>query len=259
MPLIGSYIIPNNPLLLPGLSDSVKSKTLKIRLAVKDLVAKITMSAPDVILVVTQSEKPGVEYKLLLADKREYKFNEWGDLSTVGELICAKGETHRLKESLETKFNLPLVNDQHLSYRLTVAHNLLGITLKEVPIIHLTIPIDLDYDDMLKLTSYVLDYVQDSKQRIVVVAAGDLGSYQPGKKRDAQVFDQYFINYLQKNDLTSLYNVQDNLKKYSNQTIWSPSVFLLGMLMPWHFVVRVTSYDHSMNIGWLTAEVELNN
>lgn len=257
MPLTGAYIIPNNPFLLPGLASDVQSKTVKTRQSIKDIYLSVAEAKPDIIFLITQAEK-GDKYQLLLGSKFKYKFTEWGDLSTTGEIKCAVGETYRLKESLETNFNLPLVNELNLSYRVTVPHALMPSSLNELPIIHLSLPPELDYDDLLKLSQSVLDFVQSSSQRIALLIAGEMGSRQPGARHDAQVFDQYIMNYLQKNDLVSMFSVNHSLKKGCRQTIWSPVVFMLSVLAPLKHQLKIISYDTAMNIGWLVAEIHLN-
>ncbi len=259
MPLVGSYIIPNNPFLLPGLAGDVQSKTVKTRQTIKEVYAAAAAAKPDIFFIVTQAEKSHTNYKLLLGNNIKYQFAEWGDLSTIGEVKCAVGETYRLKESLETNFNLPLVSENELSYRVTVPHILMSSDLKEIPIIHLTLPQDLDYDDLLKLSHLVLDFIQSSQSRIILLVAGEMGSRQPGVQQDAQVFDQYLMNYLQKNDLASLFNLNNELRSSCHQTIWGPTVFMLALLQPFPHQTKVISYDTAMNIGWLVAATHLND
>jgi aromatic ring-opening dioxygenase LigB subunit len=261
MPLISATILPHSPLLLPGLTDEARAAVSKTTTAIGSLSEKILSQKPDVIFII--SAHTGLvggsnKYALLQGPKFNYVFNQFGDLVTSGSIKGAIGFTHHLKEKLETKFPLPLVSAELLPYTFAIPLVCLGATINSLPIACLQIPKEISADEIKRLATLLSEEISAMPERVAIIATGNLSHNKETSNTQAKIFDQLFQAACQENSLNKLTNMDVSVRREIEECLWSPTTLLYSLLGEQKVSTQIISYEASVGIGFLVAEINID-
>jgi len=258
MPVCGAVLLPNSPLLLPGLKDQVKQAVAKTRQAITDLAVELLARQPDMLFLISSVTPTTIlsvqQWSLWQAPLSRLDFSAFGDLLTNLTSRGAVGFTHRLKEKLETKFNLPLVTGLSLPYTAGVPLvNLVSLGI-DLPVVYLQVPSNIEVGQFKVLGEELGDFLQTSPERIILVAAGELGLTTGYRAAEGKLFNQQFVGLAQAADWGSLFNLPLSLRQDSGQTVWSPAMLVYSILKNSPLILVGKVYEAPLGVGWLTAE-----
>jgi len=259
MPLIGAGLLPRSPLLLPGLLPEIRLRAAKTSQAINELANEMYALQPDVILLIASESaaSPTASYGLLQAPKFFSSFKAFGDLVTKAEFNGAVGFTYHLKESGETKFPLPLLSPAQLPHIFGLPLIHLGKPLNSLPVACLQVPKQISLDDLDRLTGLLEETLARTSERVVMVAAGDLGHHWGSGLAESSLFDKLFQAAVAQNKLNTLLNIDSQVRERSLECLWSPTVVLYSVLSQRRLATRVLSYESPFDVGFLVAQLEL--
>lgn len=261
MPIVGAALLPHSPLLLPGLTPEARALVAKSASAIAAVATSLQHLEPDVLLVMvchTNQHDSVNRYALLQGSNLPYAFNELGDLSTTGSFKTAVGFTHHLKEQLETSFPVPLVSTTPLPYGLSVPLVALGAPLNTKPIVCLQLPQNIPLDELNSLGELVKESLASTKERVVVIAAGDLAHVNQKTSTEAKIFDQLFQTACQESSLEKLVNLDLGIRQLTHECLQAPATFLYRLLQGHKLGTTLRSYEAPAGVGLLVAEISLD-
>jgi aromatic ring-opening dioxygenase LigB subunit len=228
--------------------------------ALAQVVEALAALNPDVLVVVTahgDAQAPTQDYALLQGATLPYDFSSLGDLVTQGALKGAVGFTHHLKEQLETRFPIPLVSIKALPYSFAIPVIALGQALSSKPVVCLQVPEEIKLDDLNTLGGLLQEAMNSTKQRVVVLAAGDLAHAKPNTTTEAKIFDQLFQVACEESSLEKLMNLDPNLRHTTHECLQAPACFLYRLLEGTQHTTKLISYEAPVGVGLLVAQVSL--
>ncbi len=259
MPIISAILLPNSPLLLPGLKDSIRQSVKKTVTAANNLGLEISQLKPEVIFVIaslnsnTQLNKSG--WAFLQNPTVKLFYPNLGDFISQTEVKVAVGLTHKLKEALEANFPIPLISQADLPYTAGVPLWLIGQNMKELSVVYLQVPEQINLESLSLVSQALHEQLQSSSLRVAVVAAGELGRVETNNQTEAKLFNQQFLNFCQIDDWDSIFNLPAELLSASGQTIWTPAVILKSLLSKKSTLLQSRSFEAPFEAGWLVAEL----
>ena len=261
MPLVGAGLLPHSPLLLPGLLADIRLRAKKTSQAIGQLANELYALQPDVILLIASQSQDtaerGAGYSLLQAPKFYSSFKAFGDLVTTGEFAGAVGFTYRLKERGETKFPLPLLSPVKLPYIFSIPLVYLGKPLNGLPISCLQVPSQISLDDLEHLTRLLEETLATVRERVVMVAVGDLGHHWGNRTAESSLFDKLFQAAVSENKINILLNIDTKVRQRSLECLWGPTVVLYSVLSQRKVTTKVLSYEAPFDVGFLVTQLEL--
>ncbi|MFH1866916.1 MAG: hypothetical protein ABIJ81_02435 [Patescibacteria group bacterium] len=230
MPVVFAGIVPNSPLLLPGLTPEVQNNVGKTNRALARLSSMLKASKAEVLFIAAEHSLVDQEYYWLLqSNKFPTNFKEYGDLITTREFLVATGFIHALKESLETKISLPLRTPKFLPNSIAVPLIYFNETL---PLVPLVLQPGCSPENLRSVAKYISEYFSSSSIKIAVLAAGLMSQGQLGDHAAEQtVFNSAFTNIIKKNDFTDLLNIDSKMRNRTGETLVSP-LYLIARLIP---------------------------
>ncbi len=260
MPIVGGALLPHSPLLLPGLTPEARKLAAKSSEALARLAEFVRGLTPDILLVVAAHADAGAMepgYALLQGATLPYNFSALGDLVTAGSFKGAVGFTHHLKEQIETRFPLPLVSTLALPYSFAIPPLALGQPLSTKPLVCLRLPKELKLDELNTLAGVLQETMATARERVVVLAAGDLAHATPATTTEAKIFDQLFQVACEESSLEKLMNLDVALRRTTRECLQAPACFLYRLFQGTNHATELYSYEAPVGVGLLVAQVSL--
>jgi len=260
MPLVGAAILPHSPLLLPGLRSEIKTQVQKTTVAIHSLADELYAREPEVLLLMaahTATTGLSDRYAFIQAPQLPYSFAEFGDLKTQGEFKGAVGFTHRLKERWETVFPFPLVSVKQLPYTFAVPLVVLGEPLNKLPVVCLQVPKEIPVDEIKRLALLLSEELDIARERVVMLAAGDLAHATTETLTESQIFDKLFCSACDQCSVDKLVNLEADLRARTRECLWAPTTLLCATLGECNTHMDVISYESPVGVGFLVARFDL--
>ncbi|MBU1039271.1 hypothetical protein KKC17_03575 [Patescibacteria group bacterium] len=258
MPIVGAALVPNSPLLLPGLKSQVRKAVVKTTTALNQLGSELSLRSPDIIFVISSvssdTKLTKSDWAFLQNQSVTLDYSFLGDFISQQSIKMAVGFTHRLKETLESLFPIPLVSVSNLPYTAGVPLLIFGQSLVDKPLVYLQVPQKIDLENLNLVSQHLYEQLQSSSERVVILAAGELGRVIGTNQVEAKLFNQQFVNFSRQDDWSSIYNFPTELLELSGQSIWSPAVLLKSFLANKKINLNLISFEAPYEAGWLTAE-----
>ncbi len=245
MPLVGAAIVPNTPWLLPGLHPEVHLGIKKTVNTLKKLSRVIKSSKADVIFIIDESKlvKQPLMYQNIFYTTN---LKQYGDMFTSWQGHGATGFVHSLKESLESKFNLPLVTTPELPLTSSCPIINMGLT---TPLVILTFPPLWSVNDLSKIGQLINEFFSRSKSNVYLLINGTAGS--SPAEGDSKIFTNAIINGLSggKEDLMNL----DDKIISCGQSIVNPAILALELFPSPNAKFHVLALESYNKVVHLTA------
>ncbi len=262
MPITHALLLPNHPLLLPGLTPEVKRVTAKTRAGLNHITSELKTKIPEVIFIIATvgdhlPTKINHNFGYLLQSRTlPYSFTEFGDLATHGELKINTALTHRLKESSETNLRLPQITLNKAPDNLAIPLISLGLPYSELPIVGLLLDNKLNTDDSSKLANWLEDWLMSQSLNILLVATGNI--FQTSKDSPvARLVARQWQKVLADNDESGLMHLQQNKNK-SHDTLALPALLLYQIIKNVNFKNTVISFENAAGAGLLVTDINLS-
>jgi aromatic ring-opening dioxygenase LigB subunit len=260
MSLLGTFIVPHPPLIIPDVGRGEESKIQDTVDAYKKIAKGIAKLKPDTIIVTSPHStnyqdyfhiSPGMNAK---GDFRNFGANVIVEASYDQDLIKdiedlaskenfsagTKGERdNRLDHG--TMIPLYFVNELYKDYQV-VRIGLSGLSLKK----------HLEFGKLIKKA------LNSSDKKYVFVASGDLshklkeeGPY--GFVKEGPAFDESITKAIRDNDLSELLNYKDNFIRKAAECGLRSFVIMAGTIEDEDFNSNLLSYEGPFGVGYAVA------
>ncbi|MFH1412811.1 MAG: AmmeMemoRadiSam system protein B [bacterium] len=257
MSVIFSAIASHSPLLIPEVGKENTNQLKQTLTAYDKLRVALESVKPETIIILSPHGLIQPEaFSLNISSEFEGKFEEFGDLTNKFKLSGDVELAARLKENLESKTQLQIINEPVLDSGSAVPLFLLTKNLPNVKII----PI---YNSQQDLKSHyefgqlLRHELVISQRKIAIIVSADLScclSRQAlaGYSLQAKKFDKKVIKAIENDDINIL-KIDPKLIKDVNETGLRPIMILLGLLSDMKKTAKLLSYEHPFGVGCLVV------
>ncbi|MFA6304707.1 MAG: AmmeMemoRadiSam system protein B [Patescibacteria group bacterium] len=270
MPLVFAAITPHPPVLIPALSKDKLSQNIsgtvkscpKTKKAFLLLEQELYASKPDTLIIISP-HGPMMKDAFVINHSPVLKtdFSEFGDLDTKAEYKNDLALGYQLKESLESSMPLVLNSEEKIDYGSGIPLWYLTSHLKNLLVIPMSFSL-LSRDNHLSLGRAIRKIAETSSKRIAIIASADLShrlkkSSPDGYSPEGKIFDQKVVNCLKEKNIESFKELSSELLESSGQCGYQSILVLLGALEEINFKTNILSYDDSVGVGYLVANLEI--
>ncbi len=248
VPDIGKEHLPK----LRGTMKAFRELSENLYAAKVDTIIAITPHAFRVAHALTINQRP----ELLAA------FTAYGNLSDSLKLYNDVGFGYSIKESVETKIPISLIENQELDYGLTIPlfHVLRGYSADALRIVPIGTSPDLTLSQHYDLGVAINRKINTTTKRIGVIASGDLshgaskhapGGVLPG----ASAFNKAIHDKVFAGDLRSIMTMETDETKRLSECALRSIALLCGIIDERSYSVNVLSFESPLGVGYLTAQL----
>jgi MEMO1 family protein len=262
MPLVFGGIVPHPPIAIPSIGQTNLRYVRKTKKALEKLSAEFYHAQPETVIIISPHAN-------ILADAfiinhspiLKGDFEKFGDLTTKLEFINDIGFAYQIKETLETTLPIVLTTDEKLDYGTTIPLFYLAKNLKQLKVIPMGNSL-LDRKTHFAFGEQLKHIIINSSKRIAVIASADL-SHCLTRKAPAQysplgkVFDQEMNNLLKNKKHQEIMDLDENLIKESSECGYRSILILLGIFNQINYEMDILSYEGSLGVGHLVANLVL--
>lgn len=262
MPLVFGAIVSHPPIAIPTIGQANLRYVRKTKKSLERLAADLYQSQPETIIMISPHGQL-MDDCLIINHHPNPKgdFEKFGDFNTKLDFNNDLGFAYQIKEKLETKLPIILTTDEKLDYGVTVPLFYLAKNLKQVKVI----PIGY-YPNSRKINfefgQELIKIINRSPKRIALIASADL-SHCLSRKAPAKysplgkVFDQQMLELLQQKKHQEILNLDDELIKSASECGYNSIVMLLGAYDRLNYDFELYSYESSLGVGHLVANLIL--
>ncbi len=255
-------ICPHPPLLIPNVGQENLKTVAASKQALEKLEAEFYQLKTDTLLIISpHGELAADAFTINQAAELTVNFTQFGDLSTKLEFKNNLAFGYRLRENLETKMPILLINVPKLDHGAGVPLYYLTQHLKDLKIVPLGYSL-LPLETHFQFGKQVQELVFQSNENIGIIASGDLShcltpeapaGYSPRGKE----FDNLFIKLLKEKSVKGILNLDKDLIEEAGECGLRSFVILLGILDGINYNVEILSYEGPFGVGYLVANFKL--
>lgn len=272
MTLLGAYVFPHPPIIIPEIGRGEEVEAQNTIIGVNKLAEDIAQKEPATIIVITPhgpvfddavcistEEKLYGDFKRFGNSKLNFEFNNNSDLTDkiitsanlegilVGELNKSFARQYNISTDIDHGTLVPLyfVNKRYTNYKL----------------IHISMGL-LPYQDLYKFGMSINNIIKEVEEKVVVIASGDLShrllktapaGYHPRGKE----FDEKLISLIKQNDVESILNLDNELVECAGECGLRPIIILYGILDGYNIKPEVVSYEGPFGVGYATVKYDI--
>ena len=243
--------------------DSISKIRQTVR-SFRQLSYELYAAQPDTLILISPHVTPLID-AFTINQRPEFvvEFSKYGNLS---DRIAFRNDLefgYKIKESLETRIPVSLIDDEILDYGtgVTLFHltrNLKIDKVRVVPIGISTLPLAQQY----AFGTHINRQINLTTKRVAVIASGDLAhgasrTALTGYNPKAYAFNKYLRTALEQQDVQGILTTLTDNTSQIVQCGLKPLAVLLGALDQRRSHTKVLSYEAALGVGYLTAHFEL--
>lgn len=264
MPLVGAYIVPHPPIIIPDIGRGEEQKIIKTINAYQQISRDIAEKKPDTIIISSPHFQGYFDYMKINSDKTiKGNLKNFGcdlsiEIESDVELINSLEKILKMNDfpagtygsrnnTLDHGSFIPLyfINQMYKNYKLILI-SLSGLSLKS------------HYD----FGTLISDAISKSEKKIVYIASGDLshklksdGPY--GYAKEGEDFDKKFINAIVNDRLNDLLKFDEKFLRKAAECGLRSFVILAGLLNKFEYNSNLLSYEGPFGVGYAVVSIEL--
>jgi len=261
MSLVFASICPHPPIIIPTIGKENVTSAKKTIGAMEKMEREFRKSNPETVIVISPhgSLYPDA-FSINFSESYVGHFHQFGDFVTNLKFQPDLEFLYRLKEKLEQKMPVVLVEDENLDHGSLVP--LYYLTKNVVPKI---VPIGyslLDYETHLEFGRLIKEEISASKKRIAVIASGDLShrltpEAPAGYAPRAGIFDKRLVNFLKEKNIKGILEMDKDLIEEAGECGLRSFLILLGILEKINCQPKAYSYEAPFGVGYLVMNFQL--
>ena len=262
MPLVFGAICPHPPILIPNIGQDNFKKLKKTKVALEELEGILYAKKPDTILVISpHGELMDQAFTINHSPVLKADFADFGDLETKLEFKNDLGLSYRLREDLETKFQLVLTTQERLDHGASVPLYYLSRHLSGTKIIPLGYCLE-TLTKHFELGRAIRQQLSLTNQRVAVIASGDLShrlsaDSPAGYSKRGREFDEKLKELIKGKKTEEILNLNPELVKEAGECGLRSIAILLGIFDGINYQPEILSYEGPFGVGYLVVNLAL--
>lgn len=253
-------ICPHPPLLIPEIGGEDVFKVQSTIDAVQTLANDIAEKNIDTIAIISPHGSVFMDFMSInLAEHLTGDFADFGSDIKM-DFVCDTDLARYIKDLADAnQFPLQTVSEL-LDHGALVPLYFLTQHLEAVKICHLSFSY-LDYGKHFNFGEIIYEAIQSTDKRVALIASGDLShrltpeapaGYSPRGKD----FDQALIESLEKNDVTSIIDMDSTLIEDAGECGLRSIIILLGALSNIDYSFKKLSYEGPFGVGYMVGKFD---
>lgn len=264
MPLLNAAIVPHSPILIPEIgkiNQQVLDKTVK---AYQNLANKLQGNDIETIIIISPHGLVQTNwFTINVGPELAIDLSGFGFLGANRKFSSDLDFINRLKntEGLE----IQLISNPKLDYGSSIPLYLLTASMPDVKIVSLSYASELNLEEHFILGERLNQIINESAQRIAVIASGDLShrlkkNSPSGYSPKGAKFDNKLIEFLNSpaSAKENILNMDSKLIADANECGLKSIAILLGALKEKAYQPETLAYQTDLGIGYLTMEFKLD-
>ncbi len=252
MSLVFASMVPNCSSLIKEV-DKDSSKFLEeTNISLLSIKKELEKLKPDTLIVISCNEnKMNKLFSIYQNPVYYFNFEKFGNFNLKSQIKGNIGLTHRIREALETKTKLQMLDSEQLEYNFGVPLQILAKDLPDVNIIPINCA-DLSLDEHIRFGKIIKREILLRKSRIAVIAAGNIEQKKSTEQLpNLSILNDRLMNYLTTKDDKKKYDKL--LDNYSKLEI-KPFLILKGILSEINYKSKILSLENFKNKNLLVAK-----
>lgn len=270
--ILGSYLLPHPPIIIPEIGKGEEYKTAKTIRAMEQVADDIRKKKPETIILITPhgplfSDAVAISYEnKLKGDFRKfgradltYEFEN--DMNIVDKIInnskdagvfCAK-----VDEKLAKEYEVEL----EIDHGSLVPLYFITKQYKEFKLVHITYGL-LSPIELYKFGMAINRAVKETLTDVVFIASGDLShkltkDAPAGYNKRGKDFDEGIVHHLKKGDLEGLMTIDKRLAEAAGECGLRSLYIMCGFLDGYNILTDVLSYEGPFGVGYCVTSIEV--
>lgn len=261
--LVFAGLAPSSPLLLPAINEAKMSEVSDTRQAFEELAEELYAVHPDTLVIFAEAKTMYDEaFSVDVADPYVADLEDFGELGYRKTYHPDFSIIDRLQRHLrQTEAPITLSTDPKLSAGAVVPLDILTAHLPNIRIVPIT-PSGLDAKAHFNLGVALKHIILESKQRVAVIAAGDMShalskTAPAGFHKDAKKFDDTVLSMLREHNASGLLQIPEGLIANAHDTAYRQICMLLGVLDGMYTSPTILGYAAPFGVGYCVANFVL--
>ncbi|MBU0707454.1 AmmeMemoRadiSam system protein B [Patescibacteria group bacterium] len=263
MPLVFSALVPHPPIILPQIGKKQVTIVKKTIHALNKLADKFATSKPNLVIIISPHGPINPDCFIInSALDFDCNLKQFSDDSTSIEIggnpiFCSS----IIEASLEQKLSVHSIDSGSLDHGVTVPMFFLSKKYSDF----LIVPISYSWANLethVRFGSILYDIAKKSKQRIAIIASGDLshkltpdapGGYSP----NGELFDQDILQSIKNKDLDSILSLDSSFINDAGECGLRSLLIVLGAINHENYTPEVYSYEGPFGVGYAVVNFSL--
>lgn len=265
MPLLGAYMVPHPPLIIPEVGNGQQKKIQKTIDAYEDVARRIALVEPDTIIVITpHSTLYSDYYHISPGANASGSFKDFG----ADQVAMTVEYDHGLAESIVSFCDIDKIpagfkGERHkaLDHATLVPLYFIGKQYKNFKIVRISLS-GMPYLNHYQFGKCIKSAIDKSNRKTVVVASGDLshkllddGPY--GRTKEGPIFDSQLTQALRTADFLKLLNFNEDFCDAAAECGLRSFIILSGILDGLAVKPELLSYEGPFGVGYAVAAFEI--
>ncbi len=239
MSLVLASMVPNLPSLIEEIGKNDYKNLKETNTSLQNLKEELAQLKPDTLIVISCNEnKMNKLFSIYQNPIYYFNFEKFGNFNLKSQKKGNIGLTHQIREALETKTELQMLDSEQLEYNFGVPLHILAKDLPDTNIIPINCA-DLDLNEHIKFGKIIKREILLRKSKIAIVAAGNIEQKKPTEQsEDLSNINGELIDYL--TNKTEKDKNNEFLNNFSKSEI-KPFLILKGILSEINFKSKILS------------------
>lgn len=270
--LVGAYIFPHPPLIVPEVGRGAESKVIKTVEAAKKAAKSVADKKPSTIILITPHAPIFQEY-IYISDSNVLKgglekfqaknvtFTYKNNLNLVRNIIAISKKKNISSGGIDSGFLEGHGNLSQLDHGATVPLYYINKEYSGFKLVHISIS-DYSLKKLYEFGMCIDEAVKNSDENVVVIASSDLshrlthdGPY--GYSEFGEKFDKLIVKYIKEKNVKKMLNIEDSLREKAGECGLASIVIMLGALNRYEIDSEVLSYEGPLGVGYMVSEVNI--
>lgn len=273
--IIGSYIFPHPPLLIPEVGKGAEQEVKATLEAAIKASSEIRETRPSTIIVATP-HAPAFEDYIYISDREVVKGNmgRFGraDVSLafnnntelLGKIIKYAAQAGISCGGIDTGASNEHKQFSELDHGAFVPLYYVNKEYKDFKLVHMSSISTLSLEEYYRFGICIRKAVEESDENVVFIASGDMSHRLTkdapyGYSRRGKEFDDLVINSIRQDDIERLLHVDSDLCENAGECGLRSFIIMLGALDGYDIKPEVYSYEGPFGVGYAIVKFEIGN
>lgn len=270
--IVGAYIFPHPPLIVPAVGQGAEAKVIKTVEAAKKAAKSIADKKPSTIILITPHAPVFQEY-IYISDAQVLKgglekfhakdvsFTYENNLDLVKNIISISKKENISSGGMDLGLLDRYRDLNQLDHGATVPLYYIDKEYSRFKLVHISIS-DYPLGKLYKFGTCINEAVKNSDENVVVVASSDLshrlthdGPY--GYNEHGEKFDKLIVECIKEKNIKEILSIEDGFREKAGECGLASIVIMLGTLDRYEIDSEVLSYEGPLGVGYMVSKINI--
>ncbi|HOA97135.1 MAG TPA: AmmeMemoRadiSam system protein A [Acetivibrio saccincola] len=270
--IIGSYIFPHPPLIVPEVGQGAEARVIRTVEAAKKAAKSIAGKKPSTIIVITPHAPLFQEYiyisdaKVLKGNLEKFRAKDVSlayenNLDLVEKIISISKKHGISAGGIEPGLFRGFWDLNKLDHGAIVPLYYIDKEYKDFKLVHMSIT-NYPLEKLYKFGTCISEAVKNSDENVVIVASSDLshrlthdGPY--GYSEYGEKFDNLIVDCIKEKNIKEILSIDDDFREEAGECGLASIVIMLGALDRYETEPEFFSYEGPYGVGYMVSKINV--